>query len=171
MEEEKKICQKFAICVLCGNKLIVEALPYKVIKSVKQYNEYCNILEGLVIVKKKSQAHQDAIDLLTLLIETWDEEHNTFSDADPIELLGYLMKENKMKAVNLAAELEISKSLLSDILHYRRGLSREVIRKLATRFKVSQELFNKPYKLVSPVNSHLKDASVMNTRKKLSKAI
>jgi hypothetical protein len=32
--------------------------------------------------------------------------------------------------VELSAELEISKSLLSDILHYRRGLSREVIRKL-----------------------------------------
>jgi HTH-type transcriptional regulator/antitoxin HigA len=149
----------------------MEALPYKVIKSVKQYKEYCNILEDLVMTKKKTQACQDTVDLLTLLIEKWDEEHNTFSDADPIELLSYLMKENKLKAVDLAAELEISKSLVSDILHYRRGLSREVIRKLASRFKVSQELLNKPYKLVSPVNSHLRDASVMNTRKKLSKAI
>ena len=149
----------------------MEALPYKVIKSLKQYKEYCHILENLVMVKKKSATHQETIDLLTLLIEKWDEEHNTFSDADPIELLAYLIKENKLKAVELAAELEISKSLLSDILHYRRGLSRDVIRKLATRFKVSQELFNKPYKLISPVNSHLKDASVMNTAKKLSKAV
>jgi HTH-type transcriptional regulator / antitoxin HigA len=149
----------------------MEALPYKVIKTVTQYKEYCNILEELVIEKKKSQIHQDTVDLLTLLIEKWDEEHNTFSDADPIELLGYLMKESSLKSVELAVDLEISKSLLSDILHYRRGLSREVIRKLASRFKVSQELFNKPYKLVSPVNSRLKDASVMNTKKKLSKAI
>jgi HTH-type transcriptional regulator/antitoxin HigA len=149
----------------------MEALPYKVIKSVKQYKEYCNILEDLVTAKKRTQACQDTVELLTLLIEKWDEEHNTFSDADPIELLSYLMKGNKLKAVDLAAELEISKSLVSDILHYRRGLSREVIRKLASRFKVSQELLNKPYKLVSPVNSHLRDASVMNTRKKLSKAI
>ena len=123
------------------------------------------------MVKKKSQAHQDTIDLLTLLIEKWDEEHNTFSDTDPIELLGYLMKENKIKAVELAVELEISKSLLSDILHYRRGLSREVIRKLASRFKLSQELFNKPYELVSSVKSRLKEASAINTRKKLSKAM
>lgn len=149
----------------------MEALPYKVIKSLKQYNEYCGILEDLVVVKKKSQAHQDTIDLLTLLIEKWDEEHNTFSDTDPIELLGYLMKENKIKAVELAVELEISKSLLSDILHYRRGLSREVIRKLASRFKLSQELFNKPYELVSSVKSRLKEASAINTRKKLSKAM
>jgi HTH-type transcriptional regulator / antitoxin HigA len=149
----------------------MEALPYKVIKSLKQYKEYCNILESLVTAKKKTQTHQDTIDLLTLLIEKWDQEHNTFSEADPVELLDFLMKENKMKAVDLAIELEISKSLVSDILHYRRGLSREVIRKLASRFKVSQELFNKPYKLVSSVNSHLRDASVMNTTKKLSTAI
>ena len=123
------------------------------------------------MVKKKTKQQQDSIELLTLLIEKWDEEHNTFSDANPVELVDYLMKENKLKAIDLAKELDVSKSLVSDILHYRRGLSRDIIRKLATRFMVSQELFNRPYKLVSPVNSHLKDASVMNTRKKLSKVI
>ena len=131
----------------------MEALPYKMIKSLKQYKEYCHVLETLVIAKRKSQLHQDTIDLLTLLIEKWDEEHNTFSQADPVELLGYLMKENKMKAVDLAGELQISKSLVSDILHYRRGLSRDVIRKLASRFKVSQALFNKPYDLALRVKS------------------
>jgi len=149
----------------------MESLHYKVIKSQKQYKEYCNILEGMVMTKKKTQSLQDEIDLLTLLIEKWDEKHNAFSEADPVELLIYLMKVNKLKAVNLSQELEISKSLLSDILHYRRGLSREVIRKLASRFRVSQEAFNKPYKLVSPLNSHLKDASVMNTRKRISTAV
>ena len=149
----------------------MEALLYKVIKSLRQYKEYCSILETLVIAKKKTQAQQDTIDLLTLLIEKWDQEHNTFSEADPVELLDFLMKENKMKAIDLARELEISKSLLSDILHYRRGLSREVIRKLASRFKVSQELFNKPYKLIVSANSYVKDAGVKNARKKLSTAI
>jgi HTH-type transcriptional regulator/antitoxin HigA len=149
----------------------MEALPYKVIKSEKQYYEYCSLLEELVVVKKKTRNQQDAIDLLTLLIEKWDQAHNAFAETDPIELLTFLMKENSLKAVDLATNLGVSKSLISDILHYRRGLSREVIRKLATHFKVSQELFNRPYKLVSPVNSHLRDASVMNTRKKLSKAV
>ena len=149
----------------------METLQYKVIKSENQYNDYCNQLEEIVMIKKKTKQQQDTIELLTLLIEKWDEEHNTFTDADPVELLDYLMKENKLKAVDLARELGVSKSLVSDILHYRRGLSRDIIRKLANRFKVSQELFNKPYKLISPVNSHLKDASVMNTRKKLSTVI
>src|SRR5579864_3803361 len=119
----------------------MEALPYKVIKSIKQYKEYCNILEDLVQVKVKNQIDQDTIDLLTLLIEKWDEAHNTFEEADPVEMLDFLMKENRMKAIDLAGELEISKSLVSDILHYRRGFSKDIIRKLSSRFKVSQELF------------------------------
>jgi HTH-type transcriptional regulator/antitoxin HigA len=76
-----------------------------------------------------------------------------------------------MKAVDLAKSLSVSKSLVSDILNYRRGFSKDIIRELATRFKVNQELFNRPYELSSPANGQLKDAGVMNTRKKLSKAI
>jgi HTH-type transcriptional regulator / antitoxin HigA len=97
---------------------------------------------------------------------------NGNNDRSPGDHLKFeLLKENSLKAVDLARELAVGKSLISDILNYRRGLSRDIIRKLGNRFKVSQALFNKPYKLVSPVNAHLKDASVMNTRKKRSKAI
>ncbi len=35
-------------------------------------------------------------------------------------------------------------------------------------FKVSQDAFNRLYKLVVPENSHLRNASVMNTKKKLA---
>ena len=148
----------------------MEKLTYKIIKSEHQYHEYCKILENLVTIKKKSKVQQDVVELLTLLIEKWDEEHNTLAEADPIELLRYLMTENKLKSVDLAKLLAISPSLVSDILNYRRGLSKEIIRKLSERFKVSQELFNRPYKLVSAYNTLLKDAGVMNTRKKLQKA-
>ena len=66
------------------------------------------------------------------------------------------MNENKLKAVDLVKTLEISKSFMSDILNYRRGLSKDIIRKISDHFKMSQEAFNKPYKLISPLNTHLK---------------
>jgi HTH-type transcriptional regulator/antitoxin HigA len=143
----------------------MEKLKYKVIKTEKQYNDYCKALERLVDTPRKSKALTEEIELLTLLIETWDAAHSTFKDIDPIGVLRYLMSENNLKAIDLAAILGISKSLVSDMLHYRRGLSKENIRKLAERFKVSQELFNRPYRLVSPLNAHLKNAGVMNTPK------
>lgn len=125
-------------------------LPYKVIRTDKQYYEYADILEQLTMVKKRTKAHQETIDLLTLLIETYDAEHTPDEeDIDPVELLKSLMKDHTLKAVELAGELGISKSLMSDILHYRRGFSKEIIRKLAERFKLRQEAFNRPYKLLS----------------------
>ena len=113
---------------------------------------------------------QDEIELLNLLIEKFDAEHNTFDEADPIELLKSLMKDHKMKAVDLANLLHVSKGLVSDMLNYKKGLSKETIRILSERLKLNQEAFNRPYELHVPVSPKFKDARMMNTRKKLAKA-
>ena len=145
----------------------METLKYKIIKNKTQYNQYSKKLEELLDSGSKSKAINDEIDLLTLLIETWDEARNTFEDLDPIELLRSLMTDHNMKAKDLVDLLEISKGYVSDILHYKKGLSKDVIRKLAERFKISQEAFNRHYKLIVPENFHLRNASVMNTTKKI----
>ena len=148
----------------------METLQYKIIKTNAQYNRYCDTLEALVDSGKKTKAVQDEIELLTLLIEKYDADHNTFDDADPIELLKSLLKDHKMKAVDLAKLLHVSEGLVSDILHYKKGLSKETIRILSERFKLNQEAFNRPYELKVPVNPKFKDRKMMNTRKKLAKA-
>ena len=127
----------------------MQTLLYTIIKSDTQYNEYCRMLEELV-ANEESKALDDKIELLTQLITKWDEEHNIFEESDPIELLKYLMDENNLKAKDLADMLQVSKGLISDILHYKKGLSKEIIRSLSNRFKVSQEAFNTPYLLKTP---------------------
>ena len=117
------------------------ALKYKVITSKTQYKEYSNALEDLIFSGAKDRNTKDEIALLTLLIEKWDAEHNTFEDLDPVQLLRSLMDDHNMKAKDLVDLLEISKGYVSDILNYKKGLSKEVIRKLADYFKVSQEAF------------------------------
>jgi antitoxin component HigA of HigAB toxin-antitoxin module len=81
--------------------------------------------------------------------QQWTAEENGPAGPDPVRLLDKLMKQRKLRPVDLAAELGISESLLSDIRAYRRALSKEVIRKLAARFEVDQERFNRPYNLVT----------------------
>lgn len=125
-------------------------LPYTIIKSKAQYYKYCNILEALVESNKKTKAIQDEIELLELLIDTYDNQHNTFKDLDPIKLIKYLMQEHKMKAVDLAELLNVSEGLVSDMLKYKKGLSKETIRILSQKFKISQEALNKPYALKPP---------------------
>jgi HTH-type transcriptional regulator / antitoxin HigA len=145
----------------------MESLKYTVIKNKTQYKEYCKVLEELIDNGAKGKAAGDEVDLLTLLIEKWDDEHNSFMEVDPIKLLHSFMADHKLKAKDLVKLLNVSKGYVSDILNYKKGLSKEIIRDLAAHFKVSQEAFNRPYKLKSPINARLKNASVMNTRKSL----
>ena len=143
-------------------------LKYKVITSKSQYKQYCNQLETLIFSDNtKNKNCKEEIALLTLLIEKWDLEHNTFNEVDPIKLLHSFMVEHNMKAKDLVDFLAVSKGYVSDILNYKKGLSKDVIRKLAERFKVNQEAFNRPYKLIVTENTYLKNASVMNTKKEL----
>ena len=143
----------------------MELLKYKIIKTQEQYNAYCNLLEDLLIQDNPNLL--DDIELLTLLIEKWDKEHNSFYDVDPVQLIKALMEENGLKAKDLIDILDLSKGTISKILSYHKGLSKDTIRKLADYFKVSQEAFNRPYKLVNEINRHFRNASLMNTKKEL----
>lgn len=147
----------------------MEILKYKVIKTKRQYINYCDALEEMMESGNRSKAVKDEIELLTFLIEKYDQEHNSFDDADPIELLKSLMKDHKMKSVELARLLNVSTGLVSDMLNYKKGLSKETIRILSDKFKLNQEAFNRSYKLKSDFNQHLKNASVMNTKKIIKK--
>jgi HTH-type transcriptional regulator/antitoxin HigA len=125
----------------------METLVYKIIKTKSQYHKYCDRLELLLDLSKKSKDEIDQIELLHLLIDKYDEEHNSFDDLNPIELLKALMKENNMKAVELSTLLNVSEGLVSDMLNFKKGLSKETIRILSERFKMNQAAFNRPYEL------------------------
>jgi HTH-type transcriptional regulator/antitoxin HigA len=146
----------------------MEALKYTIIKTRRQYNQYCNTLQALTEVTPHKKELTDEIELLTLLIEKWDAEHNTIPDTDPITLLKALMHQQGLKAKDLAEILQVSKGLISDILNYKKGISKEIIRTLAQHFAIAQEAFNRPYKLKLPINAHLRNASVMNTTKEVA---
>jgi Predicted transcription regulator containing HTH domain len=141
----------------------METLQYKIIKTDAQYNKYCDILETLVDGGKKTKDVQEEIELLTLLIEKYDADHNSFDDASPIKLLKSLMKDHKMKAVELAKLLNVSEGLVSDMLNYKKGLSKDTIRILSERFKLKQEAFNRPYELKVPVTPKVRNARSINT--------
>lgn len=125
----------------------MQPLPYKVIKYKAQYESYRSIRDFLREEKKLPRNEQDALELLTVLTEKWEQERNISWHSDPVEALSYMMVENGLRPTDLAKELEISRSLVSDILHYRRRLSQNLIRRLTEYFSVPQELFSRPYEL------------------------
>jgi Fic family protein len=69
-------------------------LKYTIIKTREQYDTYCKNLEGL-LSSEITGPIQDEADLLTLLIETYDDAHDTFAEfkEDMLEEVKRIMKE------------------------------------------------------------------------------
>ena len=124
-------------------------MKYKKIKSLEQYTDYCNIHESLVL--KEDKQLEDEIELLEILIEEYDNRImlNEFEELSPVELLRSLLRDNEMSQSELAKEIGISTQLVSDIMNYRRNMSKEVVIKLSRYFCMSQEAFSRRYELKS----------------------
>ena len=121
-------------------------LPYKVIKNRQQYHDYCKRLEDIMF-SDKAEERVDEMELLTLLIETYDAEQRESEHSDPVTLIKALMEEHKLNQNDLASIVHPSKGYISEILNRKKSLSKDVIRTLAHHFKISQDALNKEYEL------------------------
>jgi len=128
----------------------MDSINYKVIKTDEQFDEYCKNLEDLVFSEKELVAEddkQDEIELLTLLIEDWDEKQRSSSDTDPVELIKSLMKDHNLNQQDLSEIAGVGKSYISEILNYKKRMSKKVIQNMANHFKIRQEVLKMRYKI------------------------
>lgn len=123
-----------------------ESIKYKVIKTKEQYDHYCEVLEELVFNRDR-ELYQDEIELLTLLIKDWDEAHRLDSKMDSVELVESLKEDHGLTQTELADIAGVGKSYMSEILNYKKRMSKKVIRNIADHFKIQQEALNKPYQI------------------------
>jgi HTH-type transcriptional regulator/antitoxin HigA len=120
--------------------LLAKTLP-AVIHSEKENEHYTALLEELdhKIGKLKS-AEQRLAELLTLLIEDFEERHYSLKPATAVEALQELMDMNDLKQKDLV-DIFGTPSIISEVINGKRKLTTEHIRKLSRRFHVSPELF------------------------------
>jgi len=120
--------------------LLSKNLP-AVILSEKENAHYPDLLEDLERKGSNlSAAEQRLAELLTLLIEDFEERHYVLKPATPVEALEELMAANELKQRDLL-DIFGTASIVSEILSGKRKLTTEHIRKLSRRFHVSPELF------------------------------
>ncbi len=123
-------------------------MKYKKIINIKQYNKYCDLHEKLGL--KDEEKYKDDLDLLEILIEEYDSRETTFrKKLNPVELLSSILEEDQISNAELARVVGTSRQLISDILRYRRNISKEMVIKLSHHFKMRPEAFSRPYKLKS----------------------
>lgn len=135
-------------------------LKYEVIKSKSQYLEYNKVLRKLW--ENPNSNNLAERELLELLIETWEKKKSTRSKSDPVQLIKFLMNNHGISRQDLMEILNIQKGTLSKILNYKCGLSKDIIRKLSEHFKVSQDAFNRPYKIESGTSNTGKKEKILH---------
>lgn len=129
-------------------KPVRKKLPYKVIKSIRQYDRYMSIRNKLA--KKSERLYKEEILLLNCLMEKWRNDNDPLKAYDPVALTIFLLRDSRVKASTLAREFKMSKGHLSDILNYKKNISKNMSVKLAEYFAFPQQLFCRPYKLSNP---------------------
>jgi HTH-type transcriptional regulator / antitoxin HigA len=120
--------------------LLTSSLP-SVIRSEAENERHIALLQELDRKgNRMSAAERRMAELLTLLIEDFEEKHYVLNSASPIEVLNELMLANNLKQKDLM-DVFGTPSIASEVLNGKRKLNAEHIRRLSRRFKVSPEVF------------------------------
>jgi len=88
----------------------------------------------------------DMLDILTTLVEHYEDRRYPISKSDPIEIIRYAMDERGATQKDLAA-LFGSKSRASEVLNRKRPLTIEMIRTLNREWHIPVETLIEPYDL------------------------
>lgn len=119
--------------------LVSKALPH-VIQNEAENEHYIRTLEILDAKSNPTAAESALADLLTMLIEGFEEKHYALRKASPLENLTELMQAHKLKQRDLV-DVFGTPSIVSEVLAGKRHLATSHIRKLSDRFHVPAELF------------------------------
>jgi HTH-type transcriptional regulator / antitoxin HigA len=120
-------------------KMIARGAP-RVIHNDEELEAYSNALFELTALESPSSSEVEAIELLTLLVERYEQEHYSIPAADPVSVVRLLIEQQNLKQRDLIPQFG-SESAVSMFLAGQRNLTVEQVRKLSARFKLPTDVF------------------------------
>ena len=112
-------------------------MKVKVIKTEEEYNQALKRLE-VIFNAPAGTTEGDEAELLTILIEKYEDEHYPIEAPDPIEAIKFRMEQMDMNNKDLA-EIIGYKSRVSEIFNRKRKLSLKMIKNLHEKMKIPYE--------------------------------
>lgn len=116
------------------------------IKAIKTEQDYHQALKRLEIIfhAEIDSPDGDEAEVLSILIEKYEETHYPIAMPDPIEAIKFKMEQMGMKQKDLA-EIVGFTSRVSEILNRKRKLTLGMIRKLNTALHIPTEILVQEY--------------------------
>jgi len=113
------------------------------IRSEKDYQKALDRLEDIFNAKKGTEKG-DELEILSILIDRYENENFPIGMPDPIEAIKFRMEQMGMKQKDLA-EIVGFKSRVSEILNKKRKLTLGMIRKLNATLHIPTEVLVQEY--------------------------
>jgi HTH-type transcriptional regulator / antitoxin HigA len=120
-------------------KMIEKGAPH-IIHNEAQLDAYTEALFKLTALDHPTPAQIEAIDLLTLLIERYEQEHYPIPAATPVAVVKYLLQQQSLNQRDLVPEFG-SESAVSMFLSGQRQINLKQIRNLSKRFNLPADIF------------------------------
>jgi HTH-type transcriptional regulator/antitoxin HigA len=119
---------------------LLAKVPPKVIRTEAENEYYIEALYALEQKRSLSREEKEFCDLLTLLIEDFEDRRYQLPRATPLQALSFLMEQHGLKQKDLT-DIFGTRSVVSEVMSGKRDLTKEQIRRLSQRFHVSPEIF------------------------------
>jgi HTH-type transcriptional regulator/antitoxin HigA len=119
--------------------MIAQGAP-RVIHNDRELAAYTEALFRLTSLENPSHADEEAIELLTLLVDRYEQSHYSLPAADAISVLRFLIEKQGLTQRDLIPEFG-SESAVSMFLRGQRKLTLEQVRRLSARFKLPTDVF------------------------------
>jgi HTH-type transcriptional regulator / antitoxin HigA len=120
-------------------EMIAQGAP-RIIHNDRELAMYTQALFQLTSLENPSREEAEAIELLTLLVDRYEQSHYSLPKADAISVLRFLIEKQSLTQRDLIPEFG-SESAVSMFLRGQRKLTLEQVRKLSARFKVPTDVF------------------------------
>lgn len=116
------------------------------IKPIRNEDDYQHALMRLeeIFDAKRGTDEGDELEIISILIDNYEDEHFPIEMPDPIEAIKFRMEQLGMKQKDLA-EIFGFKSRVSEILNKKRKLTLEMVRKLNTTLHIPTEVLIQDY--------------------------
>jgi HTH-type transcriptional regulator/antitoxin HigA len=115
----------------------------KPIRNEAEYQKALNRLEKIFNAKQGTN-EGDELEVLSILIDNYENEHFPIDSPDPIEAIKFRMDQLGIKQNDLAKIIGF-KSRVSEIINKKRKLSLTMIRKLHQQLNIPTEVLIKEY--------------------------
>jgi len=110
------------------------------IKPVKTKTDYNAALKMIDVLwdAKPNTPEGDMLDILTTLVEIYEQKHFNISPPDPVEAIKFRMEQLGLKQSDLAEALG-GRNRVSEILNRKRNLTVAMMRELHNKFNIPAE--------------------------------